>query len=195
MKSAASVVPAAMRKMTLSLSLLALLSAGTASARIVAGAPLPDAVNIDGETAQLNGAAIQKVSFFKIYAIALYLGEPTRSAEHAISSEQPKQLRLRALRSLPRDKVEQALREGFERTGEHQDPGVQPGVESLMHALRDVRKDEEITFTYRPGEGTEVAARGRRTEIPGKGFAKALFSIWLGSGTDAPKIRSGLLGG
>jgi hypothetical protein len=52
-------------------------------ARELAGVKLPDSVTIADthSTLTLNGAGIRKKLFIKIYVEALYLAQPTKSAE------------------------------------------------------------------------------------------------------------------
>lgn len=149
----------------------------------------------DGRELHLNGRALQQVLFLKLYRVELFLEQPTRSAAHALKSDQVKRLRLECLRDLPRGQVTKALREGIARVAPGRADELADRVELLTSRLPEVRKNDELVMTYYPGKGTVLESDdGGRTVIPGKDFADALFGIWLSPNTDAPKVRRGLLG-
>ncbi|EKD83367.1 MAG: hypothetical protein ACD_39C00724G0001, partial [uncultured bacterium] len=59
----------------------------------------------------------------------------------------------------------------------------------------DMRRGEKMIFTYIPGKGTTVTMKDKVCgTIPGKDFADALFSIYIGNNAGLPRIRDGLLG-
>ncbi|MFZ5471545.1 MAG: chalcone isomerase family protein [Myxococcota bacterium] len=156
---------------------------------------MPPQAEFGGQPLVLNGAATQKVLWAKLYTVGLYLEEPTRDAHEAVASEQTKLLRLKVLRNLSKRQVAAALRQGFARGAGSAFSTLEPRLGQLLAKLRDVRKSEELLLMYVPGRGTVMSDGKRvRVEIPGKDFADALFSIWLGPNTDAPHIRRALLG-
>jgi hypothetical protein len=182
-------------KRTLAALSFAFLVVALPAAAKTSGAAMPDEVTLGDCSAQLNGSAVQKFAMMKLYSIGMYLAERTDDPQEAITCDQPKQIRLRALRNLPAGSVAKALRDGFARTAEGRHPSAKPGLEKMLKALTDVEKGQEITFTYLPGEGMTVSADGRSsTVIKSKAFADAIFSIWLSPQTDAPGIRTALLG-
>ncbi len=146
---------------------------------------------------KLNGAGRQRVFFLELYEVELYLEQPTKDASVAVAADQGKQIRLRALRDVPRSQVKAALRQGIARSVKKVDRrALEPRLRQLLAQVRDVKKGEEIRFTYVPGEGTRIEEPGRvRAVIPGKDFADALFSIWLGPNTDTPQLKQALLSG
>lgn len=152
---------------------------------------------VAGHPLKLNGAGRQRVLFLELYDVELYLEQPTKDAWAAIAADQGKQIRLRALRDLPRSQVKAALRQGIARSvGKDDRRALEPRLQQLLAQVRDVKKGEEIRFTYIPGEGTRIEEPGRvRAVIPGKDFADALFSIWLGPNTDTPQLKRALLSG
>ncbi|MBI3183071.1 MAG: chalcone isomerase family protein [Myxococcales bacterium] len=59
-----------------------------------------------------------------------------------------------------------------------------------------LKKRDELRLTYLPGTRTLLQEGSlTRAVIPGKDFADALFSIWLGPRTETPHLRSALVGG
>jgi hypothetical protein len=52
-----------------------------------------------------------------------------------------------------------------------------------------------LTFTYLPGRGTTLSAGNKELgAFAGKGFADAVFSIWLGPKPPSEDLKKGLLG-
>jgi hypothetical protein len=50
-------------------------------------------------------------------------------------------------------------------------------------------------FTYLPGKGTTLQVGNKELGVfDGKGFADAVFSIWLGSKPPSEDLRKGMLG-
>ncbi|MHB8873192.1 MAG: chalcone isomerase family protein [Myxococcaceae bacterium] len=172
--------------------------AGAGAAQAKNSKPLmAEAINIDGKPLVLNGAATQSVLCFDLYRVGLYLEQPTRNGDEAIASDQLKHLRLQVLRKLSREKVATALRSGLERgVGRLEAERLRPRFNEVISRLSDVSKRDELLLTYVPGEGTTIAdSRQTLAKIPGKDFADAFFSIWLSRTTDAPRVRTKLLGG
>jgi len=174
-----------------------LLWAGNAESRELAGKQIPESVAVGEANLKLNGAAVQRKFIFNIYAIALYLEEPTRSAQQAIQSDQTKQIHLRMLRNASKDQVADALRSGVK--SNNGDIGaIEDRLKKLLGALPDVRNGDEIAITYVPGKGTVLeSSRKDKDElvIEGKDFADAFFRIWLGPSQGISRIRRNLLAG
>ena len=67
-------------------------------------------------------------------------------------------------------------------------PTLRARLDRLEAALPALKKGDLLDFTYLPDAGTLMRCHGQELTFPGKDFADALFSIWLG-----PKpVNSGL---
>jgi hypothetical protein len=52
-----------------------------------------------------------------------------------------------------------------------------------------------MTFAYLPGKGTTLSAGAKELGVfEGKGFADAVFSIWLGPKPPSDDLKKGMLG-
>jgi len=61
--------------------------------------------------------------------------------------------------------------------------------------MEDVSEGDEIVLTEIPGKGVEVQVKGKvKGVIPGRAFARALWSIWLGPNPPNEELKEGLLG-
>jgi hypothetical protein len=59
-----------------------------------------------------------------------------------------------------------------------------------------MKSGQRLRFVHRPGEGIQVDGdRTNKGVIAGDDFARALFSIWLGSRPPNTGLKAGLLGG
>lgn len=176
------------------LGLLLLLTAAPAVAANVEKLGLAPHVEVSGKRLVLNGAAVQKKLFWDIYAVALYLESPGQDAHVVVSSDQVKRIHLRLLRDASKTQLQGALRDGFRKSISDVGP-VAERLERLLAAIPDVRKGDDILITYVPGQGTSLEGQGcQPVLLPGKDFADAMFSLWLGSDPGTQRIKRQLLG-
>jgi hypothetical protein len=74
-------------------------------------------------------------------------------------------------------------------------PTLSGRLDLLEAALPALKKGNVLDFTYLPGVGTLVRGQGREMPIPGKDFADALFSVWLGPKPISEALKRQLLSG
>jgi len=161
--------------------LLAVLIALPAFAREREGVVAPPTIQVEGRTLNLMGMGLRKKLWFKVYLASLYLENPTEDAAQAISSDQIKRVQMNMLRDLDRGKIVEAVQEGFQRNSGPQMPSLQERLDRFLRAVPDLRGGQTIVITYFPGRGTSIkAGGGEEVSLPGKDFADALFSVWLG---------------
>jgi len=138
-------------------------------------------ITVEGRPLQLLGMGLRKKLWFRVYLASLYVEKPSQDAAEVISSEQIKRVQMNMLRDLERGKIVEAVQQGFERNSGPQMPALQARLDRFLAAIPDLRGGQTIVLTYHPGRGTVVKAGGGETiTIPGKDFADALFSVWLG---------------
>jgi hypothetical protein len=163
-------------------------------ARELAGVSMPQVLSVAGRQLRLNGMGIGTKPFFKVYVIGLYLERPTPDARTAIPIDEAKRIVLTMLRDVSREKFVQAVEKGMMRNSGRAMPTLRARLDILEHALPALKKGNALDFTYLPGLGTVVRAQGRKMNIPGKDFADALFSVWLGSESSNAALQHQLLG-
>ena len=187
------IVGAASLAAVLLASTLSLLSLPTLAAEL-AGATLPDTLKAGEKTLKLNGLGLRKKAVFKVYVGGLYLESPSKDAGAILTSDQPKAIRMHFLRDLTKAQLVEAFQEGF-------DANVKDGAsqkatfERMLAVIPDVKEGSTLTFTYLPGKGTTVSAGSKELGVfEGKGFADAVFAIWLGPKPPSEELKKGLLG-
>jgi chalcone isomerase-like protein len=161
----------------------------------LAGVSMPHVLSVAGRQLRLNGMGVGTKAFFKVYVIGLYLERPTPDARTAIRNDDAKRIVLVMLRDVSREKFVQAVEKGMMRNSGLAMPTFRARLDLLEHALPALQKGNALDFTYLPGIGTVVRGQGREMKIPGKDFADALFSVWLGSEPSNAALQHQLLGG
>ena len=169
---------------------------GQAGARQVSGISVPATATVGDKELALNGAGVRKEkALFKVYVVALYLEQPTSDARAAITSDQEKHVVLSMLRSVSRAQFVEALETAILRNSRAVMPILRERLDLLQKALPPLEKGNVLTFTYLPGSGTVLRGQGQELTIPGKDFADALLSVWLGSEPVSGDLKRQLLAG
>jgi hypothetical protein len=161
---------------------LVVLGARLAAADVtVAGVTFPATVTEAGRVLGLNGAGVRtRAFFFKVYAIALYLPHPARTAA-AVEAAGPWRVDLRLLRALSGAEIGNAIADAFARNSGARLPQLRARLDRLTGLFPEVDAGDAIVLAHDPGHGTRVA-HGDRTlgTIEGDDFAAALLAVWLG---------------
>ena len=158
------------------------------------GATLADTLTAGEKTLKLNGLGLRRKAMFKVYVGGLYLESPSKDAGAILASDQAKAIRLHFLRDLTKGQLVEAFQEGFEANAK--DKAAQKAAFDKMLALvPDVKAGSALMFTYLPGKGTTLQVGNKELGVfDGKGFADAVFSIWLGSKPPSEDLKKGMLG-
>jgi hypothetical protein len=165
-----------------------------AAAAQLEGVTLADTLKAGDKTLKLNGLGLRKKAMFKVYVGGLYLESPSKDAGAILASDQGKAIRLHFLRDLKKGQLVEAFQEGFDSNAK--DKAAQKAAFDKMLALvPDVKEGSTMTFTYVPGKGTTLQVADKELgAFEGKGFADAIFSIWLGPKPPSEDLRKGMLG-
>lgn len=178
----------------LALSLLSMLGTTTLAAEL-AGATLPDRLSAGDKTLKLNGLGLRKKAMFKVYVGGLYLESPSKDAGAILASDQARAIRMHFLRDLKKAQLVDAFQEGFEANAKDK-AGQKAAFDEMLALVPDVKEGEALTFTYIPGRGTTLRVGDKDLgAFEGKGFADAVFSIWLGPKPPSQDLKKGMLGG
>lgn len=175
-----------------------LAGAGFAGEVEILGVKFPTEKTIAGKTLKLNGVSyLKKLGFVKVYAVALYLENPSKDPNEVIESEQIKHMVTHYLTSKA---TAEKIRNGFIELMEKGNP------KELVDANRaDIEKyaswmDKDMApgltaiSTYVPGKGVIYEYQGKiKGTIPGSTFAQMYYRYNVGEKADK-KIREGLLG-
>ena len=164
----------------------------------ILGVKFPTEKTIEGKTLKLNGVSyLKKLGFVKVYAVGLYLENPTKDPNEVIESEQVKYMLTHYLTSKATAKK---ISEGFVELMEEGNP------KELVDANRadidkyaswldaDMKPGLTSESVYVPGKGITLTYQGQvKGTIPGNTFARMYYRYNVGEKADK-KIREGLLG-
>jgi hypothetical protein len=164
----------------------------------ILGVKFPTEKVVEGKTLKLNGVSyLKKLGFVKVYAVGLYLENPTQDPKEVIESEQVKYMLTHYLTSKATAKK---ISEGFVELMEEGNP------KDLVDANRadidkyaswldaDMKPGLTSESVYVPGKGITLTYQGQvKGTIPGNTFAQMYYRYNVGEKADK-KIRKGLLG-
>ena len=157
---------------------------------------MPEVVRVAARQLRLNGMGVgTEKTFFKVYVAGFYLERKTTDARTAITSDQVKRIALVMLRDVSRQKFVQAVEKGMVLNSGPAISTLRARLNVLEESLPALKKGDILDFTYIPGTGTLVRGQGRELTIPGKDFADALLSVWLGPKAANSVLRQALLSG
>lgn len=177
------------------LTCVGVLLAGSLAARELAGVSLPDTIQVGEAKLVLNGMGLRKKAVFKVYVGALYLTQTSNDPAKILATDAPRRMVMRFLRDVGKDRLVEAWKEGFANNALPGQAALGPEIERFLSLWRDVKEGEEVTMTYLPGSGTSLAVAGKEVgKFPGKAFADALLSVWLGPKPPSQELKAGLLG-
>lgn len=145
------------------------------------GVTMADSVDVAGTKLQLNGMALRKVAFFKVYVAGLYLPSMQTEAEAILGADTHRRMVMHWLRGADRDRICDAWMEGLEANTPSPSAELEQQFEQLCGWTDGAEDGVRFVFTYVPGEGTEVEVDGKsRGSVAGKAFADALLATWIG---------------
>ena len=174
------------------------LGVGVAHAKECEGVSFPEQVKIEGGTLKLNGLGLRQATFLKVdvYVAALYVAQTSSDANAILESKTPKEIILHFVRDVGHGDLSKGWDEGFEKNAKSQLPALRERIEAFKALMADMQTGQRLRFAYEPGAGIHVDINGAvKGTIAGDDFARALFSIWLGSHPPNADLKAGLLGG
>ena len=175
--------------------MLAISTLGTAAlAGELAGITLADTLKVGEKTLKLNGLGLRKKAMFKVYVGGLYLESPSKDAGAILASDRAKAIRMHFLRDLTKAQLVEAFQEGFDANAKEK-AAHKAAFDKMLALVPDVKEGTTMTFAYLPGKGTTLSAGSKELGVfEGKGFADAVFSIWLGPKPPSEDLKKGMLG-
>ncbi len=164
----------------------------------IIGVKFPTEKVVAGKTLKLNGVSyLKKMGFVKVYAVGLYLENPSQDPEVVIESEQVKYMLTHYLTDRA---TAEKISDGFIELMEKGNPADlvaanRADIDTYASWLdTDMQPGLTSESVYIPGEGLTLTYQGQvRGTIPGDTFAQMYYRYNVGQQADK-KIREGLLG-
>lgn len=160
----------------------------------------PPAVQLGGQTLQMNGQGTRHKAVFKLYDMALYLPTKTGDPSQVLSMPGAKRASFVALRDIPGDSFGLSLVRGMR---DNVDPQRVTEVVHYMNEIiavfnteRTIKAGQTFRLDYVPGKGLafylDDVQKGPMVANPD--FAEAVFSIWMGPRPVDQLLKDQLLG-
>jgi hypothetical protein len=162
---------------------------------VIKGVRFDDTILAQQTRLFLKGTALSRyLVVLKGYAGAFYLPEGVESRQAL--EDVPKHLVLEYFHAIKAKGFSNATKRMIEKNVTPVDlKRLSPKIDQLVEAYRDVEPGDRYALTYVPGYGTRLSLNGESlVVIAGEDFAKAVFSIWIGSSPIDERFRSGVLG-
>lgn len=161
----------------------------------LAGATLPDTVQVGDTTLLLNGLGLRKKFVVKVYVAGLYLQQKSSDAGAIIKADAPKRIVMHFLHSASKNQMVDAFDESFRNNAPDAIRTMKAEIDQLLGALEPVKDGDQMVFTYIPGRGTSLAINGKeKVTIAAPAFGPVLLSVWLGPKPPNPDLKKGMLG-
>lgn len=174
------------------------LGVGVAYGKECVGISFPEQVQAEGMTLKLNGLGLRQATFMKVdvYVGALYVAQTSSDANAILEAKAPKEIILHFVRDVDRGELNKGWDEGFEKNAKDELPALKERIEAFKGLMTDITTGQRLHFVHTPGEGIQVEVDGTvKGTIADDDFARALFSVWLGSSPPNRGLKAGLLGG
>ena len=194
-----------LRRATLAASLSAFLLSATqlqaAQAMQIESIHYAPTTEVAGDSLTLNGAALRKKLFFKVYAAGLYVKTPTQDVNAVMNETGAARVRLGLLRDVSGESFIEALDDGLKANlTPKKEQAVAKELDelrTLMKQIGDVKVNDLVDFDYVPNKGTMVSLNGKpvgQTIGGGRALYNAVLAIWLGNKTIDNTLKSGMMG-
>lgn len=163
--------------------------------RIVEGVPFEEAQRIQDVHLAIRGAGLLRyMVFIKVYAGALYLPPGADGAD--VLGAVPRRLEISYFHAVQAEAFARATRE---KIADNVSPDALTALGTRLaqfnRLYRDIQPGDRYGLTYIPGQGTALDLNGHVLgRVAGDDFARAVFSIWLGSDPIDEDFKAALLG-
>jgi hypothetical protein len=173
------------------------LLASPAWAKEIEGVQLPETAQVEGTSLSLSGAGLRTRLFIKAYVLGLYTSSPKKDAAAAMSADEIKRLHMTMLRDADKKQLSGVLQDAVAKNVDAKGmEAIKARLDTFFGMFTDLKKGESVMFTYMPGKGLAVQTpAGEKGVVPGKDFADAIFSIWLGQQPVDDDLKKKLVGG
>ncbi len=174
-----------------------LLLSALAQAVEIEGVKLPDSIQLQGKTLQLNGAGVRTKFFFDIYVGGLYLEQASSSVKAILADTGNKRISMDILYGeVDKEKLTDGWEAGFEKNQNSK------RMESLKNRLDrfnalfvTAHRGDSITFDFLSDGSTHVSFNGsEKGAIEGADFQQALLAVWLGKKPADSDLKKAMLG-
>lgn len=174
--------------------------AARAQAVELEGVKFEPAVQVGGQTLQLNGVGIRTRVIFKVFVAGLYVPQKSTDANALLAQKGPRRVAIHMLRNVDAETFATSLAEGLKANHTEQQLAAfkaqSDALTATLKAIGEAKKGDAIFFEFTPDAGTRIVINGqpRGNPIAGEEFFTAVLRILLGSRPVDSDLKKGLLG-
>ncbi|CAM3922203.1 MULTISPECIES: chalcone isomerase family protein [Shewanella] len=187
-----------MKKQSLLLASVLLLSTSAVSAVEVAGVDVADTMTSQEQVLQLNGAGVRSKFFMDLYVGSLYTVGPTDQAANVVDGEQISAIRLNITSGMiTSEKMTEAMHDGFDRATDGDTSAIADSINSFIATFAEpIKEGDQFTLVSVPGTGIVSYKNGQQLSVTsGEDFRKAVLAIWLGDNPTDKGLKKEMLKG
>ncbi|UZE97608.1 chalcone isomerase family protein [Alkalimarinus alittae] len=170
-------------------------------ARSISDVKLEEIIKVDASDAELslNGAALRKTYMvINTYVGGLYLENPSHDENQILESDEHRRMLFHVLlRKVTARKIAQALKDALVlNISVEEQKELEPNINQFIAMFEGkLKRGDEVNIDYIPGKGTHVIIGGTdKGIVPGKQFADALLSVWVGENPVGSGFKQDILG-
>jgi hypothetical protein len=183
------------RKFSRSLVAMLVALSFTAFAGELAKVKMADEATVDGKSLKLNGMGLRQKFIFKVYVAGLYLETKSNNPGEILGRDEVRRVEMHMLRDLDKATIVEAFQKGVEKNNPGKVAALKERLDQFAAAIPDLKEGQSISIVYVPQKGTRVEGKNvGQFNAPGKDFADALFSVWLGGSPVDEGLKAGMLG-
>jgi len=163
----------------------------------IEGVTLPDTIELQGKTLQLNGAGIRTKFFFDIYVGGLYLEQHETSAKKILADTGNKRITMNFLYGeVDKEKLTDGWTEGFDKNqSEERMQKLKDRLASFNALFTTAHRGDSVVFDLLSDGSTHVSFNGHeKGVIEGSDFQQALLAVWLGKRPADKGLKQSMLG-
>jgi len=173
----------------------------TSAARSISDVKLEEIIKMN-ETAPeliLNGASLRKTYMvIDTYVGGLYLENKSNNEQDILERDEHRRMLFHVLlRKVSARKVARALKDALViNISKEEQERLEPNIKQFLSMFKGkLKHGDEVNIDYIPGSGTQVTIGGKSKGIvPGKQFADALLSVWVGENPVGSGFKQDILG-
>ena len=147
------------RKFNLVLIIIFSIFIGSGYSGTLKGVKMEDTIKVENDTLVLNGMALRKKFFFKVYVAGLYLPKKETNEKSIFSDDTKRVLIMQFMRSVGAKKLNGAWLEGLEDNTPKHSVELKKQFDVLCSYMADVKESDKIEFTYIPNIGTKIIVK------------------------------------
>ncbi len=155
-------------------------------------------VVVGGKTLKLLGTSLREFLFIDIYELSAYSQSGQCDPGKIVYNNEPKSMRLKMARDIPKDRLTENLRGTFEDNFPKKGDlaGLQKKIDDFLGRFKsDLKEGNYVEINYVPGQGTTVKQNGKPlgAPVPGRDFAELIWRSYFGGNTCCGTLKKNII--